>query len=105
MRKKILIFGLIFVFLVIGGIFASLQIKYKSLEKSLKNYLISEQGYSESDILSVKAKLSKMPQFPVYVRFADDPDTVYIFTDRGASDWTQVDPSTPQRLRKEVNMK
>ncbi|MFD1175493.1 DUF3139 domain-containing protein [Paenibacillus puldeungensis] len=100
MKRRVLIIGLVTLLLVFGGAYTGLQIKYNSLEKSLKDFLISKQGYSESDILSIKAKLSKMPQFPVYVTFADDPNTVYIFTDRGISDWTQVDPSTPQRINK-----
>ncbi|AIQ68691.1 DUF3139 domain-containing protein [Paenibacillus graminis] len=88
------------IILLVIGIYAALQFKYNSLEKSLKEYLITVEGYSESDIVSVKAKLSSMPKFPVYVIFADDPDTNYIFTDRGASDWTQLDPKKPQRLKK-----
>ncbi|MCM3698097.1 DUF3139 domain-containing protein [Paenibacillus macerans] len=99
--KRFLLVLIGIVILIIGGIYVGLQVKYNSLEKSLKEYLISVEGYSDSDILSIKAKLSKMPQFPVYVRFADDPNTVYVFTDRGSSEWTQLDPSTPQRLRKE----
>jgi hypothetical protein len=39
-----------------------------------------------------------MPKFPVYVIFADDPNTKYIFTDRDTGEWTQLDPKTPQRL-------
>lgn len=86
--------------LIIVLSFAALQFKYNSLEKSLKEYLITVEGYSESDIVSIKAKLSSVPKFPVYVIFSDDPQTKYIFTDRDASDWTQLDPKEPQRLKK-----
>jgi hypothetical protein len=87
--------------LLIIGVYAVLQFKYNSLEKDLITYLITEEGYSESDIVSVKAKLSSMPKFPVYVIFADEPNTKYIFTDRDVSDWTQLDPKEPQRLKKD----
>lgn len=80
--------------------YAALQYKYNTLENNLREYLVTVEGYSESDLLSVKAKLSSMPKFPVYVRFANDPDTDYIFTDRDASDWKQLDPKGPQRLKK-----
>ncbi|CQR57494.1 DUF3139 domain-containing protein [Paenibacillus riograndensis] len=92
--------ALVIILLVIG-IYAALQFKYNSLEKSLKAYLITVEGYSESDIVSIKAKFGSMPKFPVYVIFADDPNTKYIFTDRDASDWTQLDPKEPQRLKKD----
>ncbi|WP_209877591.1 DUF3139 domain-containing protein [Paenibacillus silagei] len=88
---------LIIVLLILGG-YSGLQFKYNSLEKSLKTYLINVQGYSEEDIVSVKAKFGSMPKFPVYVIFSDDTDTEYIFTDRDASDWKQLDPKQPQRL-------
>ncbi len=80
--------------------YAALQFKYNSLEKNLREYLITVEGHSDSDILTIKAKLSSMPKFPVFVRFANDPDTVFIFTDREASDWKQLDPKEPQILKK-----
>jgi len=101
-RKFLAITAIIIILLVIG-IYAALQYKYNTLEKSMKEYLITVEGYSESDLVSIKAKLSLMPKFPVYVRFADDPDTSYIFTDRDASDWKQLDPKEPQRLKKGDN--
>lgn len=98
MRKKRFIFPIIIV-LIISGTYLGLQIKYNKLEVSLKEHLINVEGYSESDIVSIKAKLSKMPQFPVYVEFTDDPGTIYVFTDRQANDWTQLSPESPQRLK------
>lgn len=96
--KKTLAIFVIVIVLIIGGGYAALQYKYNALEKSLKNHLINVEGYAESDIISIKAKLSSMPKFPVYVIFADDPNTKYIFTDRDTGEWTQLDPKTPQRL-------
>lgn len=102
MRKGVTIVAIIIV-LIIGGIYIALQLKYNALEKSLRDYLISVEGYSKSDIISIKAKFSSMPKFPVYVRFSDDPDTDYIFTDRDTSNWTQLDPKNPQRIKKKNN--
>lgn len=99
MKRFLIAFGVVVLFCV-GGIYAFLQIKFNALENDLKNYLIINQGYHESDILSIKAKYSKMPQYPVYVKFTDDPETTYVFTDRGIGDWTQTDPETPQRINK-----
>ncbi|MDY8025405.1 DUF3139 domain-containing protein [Paenibacillus polymyxa] len=94
-KKKIGITLLILIIVVSGGLYLALQIKLNSLEQDLKSYLINEKGYSESDILSIKARLSSMPKYPVTVRFRDDPNTEYIFTDRDASEWTQLSP--PER--------
>lgn len=99
--RKIMIFSALTIIVLIMGAYAALQFKYNSLEKGLKTYLITVEGYSEADIVSVRAKLGSMPKFPVYVTFSDDPDTTYIFTDRDASDWTQLDPKEPQRLKKD----
>ncbi|WP_074648166.1 DUF3139 domain-containing protein [Paenibacillus jilunlii] len=75
--------------------------KYPLDSSSISSWEITVEGYSESDIVSVKAKFSSMPKFPVYVIFADEPNTKYIFTDRDASDWTQLDPKEPPRLKKD----
>ncbi|WP_342561294.1 DUF3139 domain-containing protein [Paenibacillus sp. FSL R7-0345] len=99
--RKFAAFSVLMITLLVIGIYVALQIKYHSLETSLKTYLVNIEGYAESDILSVKAKLGSMPKFPLYVTFADDPGTTYIFTDRDASDWTQLDPKVPQRLKKD----
>ncbi|MFB5269794.1 DUF3139 domain-containing protein [Paenibacillus enshidis] len=97
-KKRIWAGILIVLVLIVGVSYFALQMKLNSLEESLKSYLLNEGGYSDSDILSIHAKLSSMPKYPVFVRFADDPDTDYIFTDRDASEWTQLDPKDPQRI-------
>ncbi|WP_339315129.1 DUF3139 domain-containing protein [Paenibacillus sp. FSL R10-2734] len=99
MRKFVVISAIIITLLILG-MYTALQFKYNSLERSLKEHLLTVEGYSESDLVSIKAKFASMPKFPVYVRFTDDPDTEYIFTDRDASDWKQLDPKEPQRLKK-----
>lgn len=97
--KKFIITG-VAILLAAGGVYAFFQIKYHMLESSLKAYLIHTQGYNESDILSVKAKFSSLPKYPVYVKFTDDSETTYIFTDRDTGEWTQLDPASPQRIKK-----
>ncbi|MBX4149899.1 DUF3139 domain-containing protein [Paenibacillus lautus] len=99
-QKKILIVFLLLVLIIVGVFYTYLQVKYNSLERSLRNHLINVEGYSDSDIISIKAKLSKMPTYPVHVRFADDPNTDYIFTDGNADTpiWRQLDPKKPIRL-------
>lgn len=103
MRKKK--FWLIFITVIAvitASIFVFFQYRFNSLEKQLKDYLIVEEDYKESDILNIKAKLSVMPTYPVYVTFADDPNTKFIFTNRaiGLYKWYQIDPKTPRKLKK-----
>lgn len=49
-------------------------------------------GYKKSEILSIEASFSKMPQFPVVVYFIDKPNVKYVFTDRNANMWIQLSP-------------
>ncbi|MGE6575953.1 DUF3139 domain-containing protein [Paenibacillus xylanexedens] len=103
MKKKVWLSLLVVAIIGVAGLFIGLEMKYSKLEASLKEHLINVEGYKESDILSIEAKLSKMPKYPVYVEFADDPGTKYIFTDRQANQWTQLDPKSPQRLKNVQN--
>lgn len=99
MQKKVLLVFLVIVVMVVGGVYTGLQMKYSKLETSLKEHLTKVEGYSEDEIISIKAKLSKMPKYPVYVEFADDPGTTYIFFDGYINEWTQLDPEAPQRIK------
>jgi hypothetical protein len=100
--RMILSGAIILVLLLIVGFYVFLQFKYNSLEASLKEHLINVEGYKEEEIVSIEAKLSSMPKYPVYVVFLDDPETKYIFTDGDGEvpKWHQLDPKTPQRLIK-----
>lgn len=100
--KMVLSVAIILILLIIVGFYVFLQFKYNSLEASLKEHLINIEGYKEADIVSIEAKLSSMPKYPVYVVFSDDPETKYIFTDGDGEvpKWHQLDPKTPQRLKK-----
>ncbi|GGJ21541.1 DUF3139 domain-containing protein [Paenibacillus hunanensis] len=102
MKKKVLFIILGVIVLTSVTIYSYLQIKYTSLENGLRNYLITVEGYKPSDIVSVEAKLSSMPKYPVYVEFADDPGQKFIFTNRDIdlNTWYQLDPKTPQKLTK-----
>lgn len=80
------------ILLSVAGVYTALQIKFRALERSLENYLITEQGYKKSDILSIEASYSKMPQYPVIVYFKDKPNVPYLFTDRNSNRWVQLDP-------------
>jgi len=91
--------ALIIVTVISLGMYVQLQMKYTQLEDSLREHLIRVEGYSPSEIVSIEAKLSKMPKYPVYVEFADDPGIKYIFTDGNSNQWFQLDPKKPQRLR------
>lgn len=93
--KKRTIFLIVFfslILITIVGIYSTLQVKFRSLENSLENYLITERGYKKSDIISIEASFSKMPQFPVVVYFKDKPNIIYVFTDRNANMWVQLSP-------------
>lgn len=75
------------------GMYTALQIKFRTLEGSLENYLITERGYKKSDILSIEATRSKMPMYPVVVYFKDNPNVKYVFTDRNINEWHQISPN------------
>lgn len=82
--------ALIIIAVISLGTYIQLQIKYTQLEDSLREHLIRVEGYSPSEIVRIEAKLSKMPQYPVYVEFADDPDIVHICTDQNSNQWVQL---------------
>ncbi|RRJ66968.1 DUF3139 domain-containing protein [Paenibacillus oralis] len=90
-KKKVLIIIAAIVILAVSIFFIRDNLKLRALEGSLEDYLINEKGYAKSDIISIKARHSKMPEYPVYVRFKNEPDVVYLFTDLGKSEWKQLD--------------
>ncbi len=91
--------ALIIITVIALGMYIQLQMKYTQLEDSLREHLIRVEGYSPSEIVSIEAKLSKMPKYPVYVKFVDDPDIIYIYTDRNSNQWIQLDSINAQRLK------
>ncbi|CAI6065603.1 hypothetical protein PAECIP112173_01967 [Paenibacillus sp. JJ-100] len=67
---------------------------YKSdmgkLENDLREYLTTEKGIDEHTIISITARRSKMPKYPVGVKLKDDPQE-YVYTYRGEQ-WVQLTP-------------
>ncbi|WP_186333653.1 DUF3139 domain-containing protein [Paenibacillus xylanexedens] len=62
----------------------------KELEEGLSTYLIVEKGMDEHDIISITARRSKMPQYPVVVILKDNPqEVVYTYRDE---QWVQLWP-------------
>lgn len=62
----------------------------KKLEEGLRTYLIVEKGVDEHDIISITARRSKMPMYPVVVKFKDNPQEV-VYTKR-EEQWMQLWP-------------
>lgn len=62
----------------------------KKLEEGLRTYLIVEKGVDEHDIISTTARRSKMPMYPVVVKFKDNPQEV-VYTQR-EEQWVQLWP-------------
>ncbi|WP_339283373.1 DUF3139 domain-containing protein [Paenibacillus sp. FSL R5-0486] len=62
----------------------------KDLEDGLRTYLIVEKGMDEHDIISITARRSKMPQYPVVVILKDNPQEV-VYTQR-EEQWVQLWP-------------
>ncbi|UNK20834.1 DUF3139 domain-containing protein [Paenibacillus sp. N3/727] len=90
--KKIAWFFAIFVILLILG-YILLQSKLNKLEDDLHSYLMNDKNYNEEDIVSIRARFSKMPRFPVYVIFEDELHVTYVYTDRNVGQWVQIGPS------------
>ncbi len=82
--------ALIIIIVIAFGTYIQLQMKYTQLEDNLRDHLIRVEGYTPSEIVRIEAKLSKMPQYPVYVEFAVDPDIVHIYTDRNSNQWVHL---------------
>ncbi|GAS82871.1 unknown protein [Paenibacillus amylolyticus] len=62
----------------------------KELEEGLRTYLVVEKGMDEHEIISITARRSKMPQYPVVVILKDNPqEVVYTYRDEH---WVQLWP-------------
>ncbi|APO43358.1 DUF3139 domain-containing protein [Paenibacillus amylolyticus] len=81
----------VIIILLSVGWYINYKLKMHNLEESLRNYLINEKGIKSTEILSIHARRSKMPMYPVTVRFKNDPEE-YVYTDKEGTEWFQVYP-------------
>ncbi|MBY0204553.1 DUF3139 domain-containing protein [Paenibacillus cucumis (ex Kampfer et al. 2016)] len=90
---KLLKTSLVLVTLVIIASLAwygSYKSDMKKLEDKLRTYLTVEKGMDEQTITSITARRSKMPMYPVVVKFKDNPEE-YIYYYR-EDEWIQLAP-------------
>ncbi|MCP1132896.1 DUF3139 domain-containing protein [Paenibacillus polysaccharolyticus] len=83
------------IFIILAGVvsiiwYGSYENDMKKLEDGLRTYLTVEKGLNENDIISITARRSKMPKYPVVVKLKDDPQE-YVYTYRGEQ-WVQLTP-------------
>ncbi|MFD1886625.1 DUF3139 domain-containing protein [Paenibacillus wenxiniae] len=74
-------------------LFAGVQFKIHHLKEGLRDYLVHQQKVAASDILNIDTHIGKLPTFPMYVTFQDEPDRTYTYTDRGVGQWVQIFPN------------
>ncbi|MFS0839977.1 DUF3139 domain-containing protein [Paenibacillus sp. 1P03SA] len=80
-KKSSLIIGGVILLLALSPFAYSRYTLYK-LERGILAYLTETKHYEEKEILSIQAKVSKTPRYPIYVKFADEPDITYIYLHR-----------------------
>ncbi|WP_186809622.1 DUF3139 domain-containing protein [Paenibacillus polysaccharolyticus] len=83
------------IFIILAGVvsiiwYGSYENDMKKLEDGLRTYLTVEKGLNENDIISITARRSKMPKYPVVVKLKDDPQE-HVYTYRGEQ-WVQLTP-------------
>ncbi|MGF6352855.1 hypothetical protein ABIE27_000751 [Paenibacillus sp. 4624] len=90
---KLLKTSLVLVTLVIIASLAwygSYKSDMKQLEDELRTYLTVEKGIDEHTIIDITARRSKMPMYPVVVRFKDNPEEhIYYYRE---DEWIQLAP-------------
>ncbi|WP_322923811.1 DUF3139 domain-containing protein [Paenibacillus campi] len=91
MRKRWWV--LIILVCIIAISFVGIQFKINHLKAGLRDYLVNQRNISASDIVSIDTKIGKLPTFPMYVTFRDEPDKTYTYTDRGVGQWVQIFPN------------
>ncbi|MEC0246222.1 DUF3139 domain-containing protein [Paenibacillus chitinolyticus] len=77
-KKSSLIIGTVILLLALSPFAYSRYTLYK-LENGILAYLTETKHYQEEEILSIEAKISKSPRYPIYVKFADEPDITYLY--------------------------
>ncbi|MEJ8306457.1 hypothetical protein [Saccharibacillus sacchari] len=77
-KKKIALALILIPVLLVAILSLLLQLKLNGFERDMRIYL-TDRGVAESEIVEIEAKRSMLPTYPVYVRFAHDPDRAYMF--------------------------
>ncbi|MGX4587200.1 DUF3139 domain-containing protein [Paenibacillus chitinolyticus] len=77
-KKSSLIIGTVLLLLALSP-FAYSRYTLYNLERGILSYLTQTKHYEEKEILSIEAKISKTPRYPIYVKFADEPDVTYLY--------------------------
>lgn len=67
------------IFLLALSPFAYSRYTLYKLEKGILSHLTRSKHYQEKEILSIEAKVSKTPRYPIYVKFVDEPDVTYLY--------------------------
>ncbi|APO46713.1 DUF3139 domain-containing protein [Paenibacillus sp. ClWae2A] len=89
---KLLKTSLVIVALVVIASFTwygSYKSDMKQLEDDLRTYLTAEKGIDGNKIISITARRSKMPMYPVVVKFKDNPQEYIYYR---ADEWIQLTP-------------
>ncbi|MFF2156314.1 DUF3139 domain-containing protein [Paenibacillus chitinolyticus] len=101
MGKRIGISILVLILLIGIGLFIKVRLDISDREKKMHDYLINSKGYREEEILKIKCELSKLPKYPVYVTFKDEPDHTYLYS-YDSNEWFQFPPQgdyDPQKFK------
>ncbi|MGO4527459.1 hypothetical protein AB4Z30_00145 [Paenibacillus sp. 2TAF8] len=70
--------------------YGSYKSDMKKLEDDLRTYLTVEKGIEEHTLTSITARRSKMPMYPVVVKFKDNPEEhIYYYRE---DEWIQLTP-------------
>nr|WP_154983736.1 DUF3139 domain-containing protein [Paenibacillus xylanexedens] len=84
--------GAVFTIIVVASLvwYGSYKSDMKKLEDELRTYLTVEKGIDEQTITSITARRSKMPMYPVVVKFKDNPEKhIYYYRE---DEWIQLAP-------------
>ncbi|MFC0396298.1 DUF3139 domain-containing protein [Paenibacillus mendelii] len=74
----------IFILLVLLVVYVKVKIDIYQFENKMQDYLTITKGYKKEDILEIRCELSKLPKYPVYVTFKDEPNNTYTYVYLGS---------------------
>lgn len=77
-KKKLLLYLLLPILILIAVIYIRAQIIAKVMEKDVIAYL-QTKGYSSNDILKSKGLVGKSPVYSVIIEFKDEPGKKYYY--------------------------